>query len=501
MSYNSIPVAEIPFQLTDDDRRKLAELKSPDDDRPELAPSYHHDFRTEQQILTLLFQSQGWNIGSHYDPSYFEDDCHAKVFKLLKESWERNGAIMSKDVLLSLLDEKYGDSPHIIQMFGEVEAITQGLGSVADGPAIQTLMIRFAQEQGKRKMISDLLKNRITIDDFIAKGNELKNMRWNKRDNPIQTWKEMRAEADAERQEWIIEGLMQTKSLNMISGRSFSGKTTLVNKAIAAICEGGDFLGHRTNPVAVCYLNCDRNRVSRIVRKVYNNLEGNDRDGILAKRFFTVHLDSLSTTLTPNDLKVYHKALQKHVGDTPILFIVDTFRSAFLAEAEIGSTNDDATMVKLLKPIQEWAIQSGNCVLLVHHNTKSVDDFAGSGAYLMLLETKMNYKRSEEDQTGELHIITRDDLCLTYFIRLDEKHRPYRTDGRASGDDPYLLKNIALCFGSGRSITDAFTTYKAGGGKYQKRTFQDLAKVCETEGRLVVKEQGAGNKPSVYGQA
>ena len=68
---------------------------------------------------------------------------------------------------------------------------------------------------------------------------------------------------------------------------------------------------------------------------------------ILAKKFFTIHLDSLSTTLTANDLKVYHKGLQKHVGDTPILFIVDTFRSAFLAEAEIGSSNDDSAMVKL----------------------------------------------------------------------------------------------------------------------------------------------------------
>jgi len=490
----------MPFQITEEDRKKVAELKDPDD-LPGAQVCYQHDFRTAQQILTLLFQSQGWNIASHYEPCYFEDQGHANIFKLMKESWDRNGSVPSKDVMMSLMDDRYGDSPHIIQLLGEIEAVAQGLGSPGDGPAIQNIMIRFAQEQGKRKMISDLLKNKITIDDFIDRGNELKNLRWNKRDNPIQTWKEMRAEAEAEKQEWIIEGLMQTKSLNMISGRSFSGKTTLVNKAIAAICEGGDFLGHRTNPVAVCYLNCDRNRVSRIVRKVYNNMESQDRDGILAKRFFTIHLDSLSTTLTANDLKVYHKALQKHVGDTPILFIVDTFRSAFLAEAEIGSSNDDSAMVKLLKPIQEWAITSGNCVLLVHHNTKSVDDFAGSGAYLMLLETKMNYKRSEEDQTGELHIITRDDLCLTYFIRLDEKHRPYRTDSPRATDDPYLLTNIALCFGTGQSVTDAFTTYKSGSGKYQRRTFQDLVKVCETEGRLVVKEQGSGKSPTIYRHA
>ena len=90
----------------------------------------------------------------------------------------------------------------------------------------------------------------------------------------------------------------------------------------------------------------------------------------------------------------------------------------------------------------------------------------------MLLETKMNYKRSEEDQTGELHIITRDDVCLTYFIRLDEKHRPYRTDSPRATDDPYLLTNIALCFGSGQSVSDAFTTYKTGSGKYQRRSFR-----------------------------
>ena len=48
MTYNSIPVAEIPFQITEEDRKKVAELKDPDD-LPEAKVCYQHDFRTRNK--------------------------------------------------------------------------------------------------------------------------------------------------------------------------------------------------------------------------------------------------------------------------------------------------------------------------------------------------------------------------------------------------------------------------------------------------------------------
>jgi AAA domain len=494
-----------PPDVTDHDREIEATLIDADEE----PVSYTLTFNRATLILAMLCQGYGWNLGEQYEPDWFEDDGHKKIFKIQLENWTNHQQVLTKEVLQEVIKERYGDNPHTLQVLGETEEIYNDRKyNVASQTALEEIMTNFAKEQSRLMAIGEihkLLKGKKSkhdkIDEKIDKVlDTLRSKKFSKSD-PVMTWDEMEKLADEEEanEQWIVQDLLQTRSLNMTSGRSFSGKTTLIYKAIACICEGKDFLGHSTTPVAICYLNCDRNKVRRIRRKVKNNMTVANPSEMLRKKFFPIHLDCLPTTLTKADLKRYESHLRKRIGkDIPILFIIDTFRSAFLAEAEQGTTNDDTAIVGLLTPIQQWCVESNNAVWLIHHNTKSVDDYTGSSAFLQLLETKMNYKRNEEDPVGELHIITRDDFLATYFIRLDDQKRPYRTDTK--GDDEELQK-VANSFGSGASIANAFKVYQDNLGQYKETKFKEMVKVCDmaTPSMLVIKEKGnGGNKPAIY---
>jgi len=321
--------------------------------------------------------------------------------------------------------------------------------------------------------------------------------------SPVMGGDEIDSVADSENITFVIDDLLETSSVNMISGRSLSGKTYLMTYAIGAILEGGDFLGKRCQPSKVLYINCDMNRIKKLRRNIKRGMVSAHKAEAFRKRMFMVKSECLPETLTIEQLQKYVEAVHKQSGNTdPVVIFIETFRSAFLGQAEQGEEND-AVVMKYIKPIKKWCLDTTNAVMIVHHNNKHADDYTGSSAFLQLLESKWNYKRAEDSPTGILTISTREDFFVHWEIGLNEDRKPFRLDvsTKAKADDKMIdVENVALSFNSsnGLTVTDAFEVYKTNGNKMAERSFRNYKDFAVEIGKLVCTQDAAGRQGAVY---
>jgi hypothetical protein len=303
--------------------------------------------------------------------------------------------------------------------------------------------------------------------------------------------------ADAEKYEFIVDDVLEQGSVNLMSGRSTSGKTYIFTHGCGAIMEGGEFLGHKCKPTPILYLNCDMNRIKRLRNNIKRGMQSPDNEEIFSKFMFMSKNVCLPSTLTAKHLDAYATNVQAKLAaqgiTSPILIIVDTFRSAFMQDAEMGAENDSSIM-KHIKPIREWAVKSMNSVFIMHHNNKRADDYVGSGAFLMPLDSKWNYRRKEEEPTGKLSITTRGEYYATYEIGIDLQTKlPVVIEQKQGLDD------FAIAFGTGSTIKEALAYYNdKATTKVSEDTIIRRAKEAREVGLLTIVREKAGTYPAIY---
>ncbi len=238
----------------------------------------------------------------------------------------------------------------------------------------------------------------------ILNGNNPDKEQWQAR--PIR-WDKVVEKAKNQENKWIVDKLLNGSDLSLITGLPFSGKTTIMVNLMIKIMQGsGDFFGY---PVArscpVIYLNADCLPEDIIMEKF---LEYNPDIKCLQDNFF--YDNNLPSVITTDSLLAYLEYMTKELGDKiteGAVFVIDTLRSAFLGESESGTENDNTAMVNILKPIRKWCLDNRCNVIVLHHNAKSTDEFAGAGGILGAVNNYWNVHRGMTDTISTVNITTR----------------------------------------------------------------------------------------------
>ena len=164
-----------------------------------------------------------------------------------------------------------------------------------------------------------------------------------------------------EEKEWIIDRLIPTKSVCILTGKRGTLKTFVTLSMAYAIASGNKFLGEfSTRKGGVIYL--DKENGIGIMRTrtamIKKGLETEEKYPIGFICFSQIKLDNLS------DLCIMEKLIEKH---KPILLIVDTYRRSVKYD-ENDASKVSAFFVDTMRPLVEKYDLS---VILIHHNRKS----------------------------------------------------------------------------------------------------------------------------------
>jgi len=221
-------------------------------------------------------------------------------------------------------------------------------------------------------------------------------------------WSQLKGIVKERSESWVVEKILPTGGITILSGLPYSGKTTLVDYLIGCVVQGLPFLGFAARTVPILFYDFDRSekqRIGRLCRYVKD-------ESLLERHFFTVNWDVVSQPLTPTELL-------KDVSQ-PSLVIIDPFRTAFLTNSEAGAENDSALMSGILAPLKKVAHKTNSAVLVLHHNNRARDDYAGTAAIAGNTLAMWNYSRDEESASGILKIKTRDEVHKPISVQLTE---------------------------------------------------------------------------------
>lgn len=236
----------------------------------------------------------------------------------------------------------------------------------------------------------------------------------------VQEWEKMIALASEEKSDWIIDGLLDSGTLTVLSGLPYCGKTTLMFSLIVNVALGKNFLDKITQSVPVCLVNADMN-LNRIIVNKIKKVYPKDEDIMgLQGKFFCV--DKFDTENGIECLQRVKEVIEEKIGHAAPkgLFIVDTLRSAFLVGKDGQSENDSTTMTGILKPLRQLARETGWAIILLHHNSKGSDSYAGSAAILGCSDGYWTMRRPEGSSIATLMITDRYDNNLKVQITQKE---------------------------------------------------------------------------------
>lgn len=316
-------------------------------------------------------------------------------------------------------------------------------------------------------------------------------------------WNDLLQIADSQKNNWIWTDFIDKGTLSMFSGLAGSGKTTVVNNLIAHIGAGCDFLGKSTCRCPILYLNADNFQEKLIVRnisKAMRDLVTND--DLQDIFFFPPNAEMAETEISPDYLEkriaeINHclKLEQpQNVDAEKVLIIIDTLRSALMTGEEMGSENDATTMTKKLKPLRAFANQSGASILLLHHNNKGKDEYAGSGAIKGCVHGVWSISRKEHETVSRFKCETREDFRCKLTLEMTQNGLEM-IDNNGEQDDEDKVTKFVKKFPLDRWIdingVMEMTHLKRG-------TVQNRLKEAETAGLLHRNGEGVKGDPACW---
>lgn len=239
-------------------------------------------------------------------------------------------------------------------------------------------------------------------------------------ESSVEGWDQMIALAAEEKTDWIVDGLLDAGTLTVLSGLPYCGKTTLMFTMIVNVILGREFLNKKTQSVPVCLVNADMNLNRIIVGKIQKVYPEDEDIMALRDKFFCVN--KFDTENPIETLGNFKSIIEQKIGhEAPKgIFIVDTLRSAFLVGKEGQSENDSTTMTGILKPLRQLARETGWAIVLLHHNNKGTDSYAGSAAILGCSDGYWTMRRPEGSSIATLMITDRYDNNLKLQVSQSE---------------------------------------------------------------------------------
>jgi hypothetical protein len=188
--------------------------------------------------------------------------------------------------------------------------------------------------------------------------------------------------------EYLINGILETKSHGILSGSSMSYKTFCVIKMAHSICTGASFYGHQVfNPGKVLYI-CGEGGGAISRRALALKLEegGFNNNFMILERPLQIDDEVCMNWLHDQIVKI-----------KPLLLIFDTFSSLAMDTKE----NDNSEVSRALKLVSMACTDADTCSLVVHHFGKDKDKGTrGASAFGANVDFEFTMTRtSEEKQT------------------------------------------------------------------------------------------------------
>lgn len=229
------------------------------------------------------------------------------------------------------------------------------------------------------------------------------------------TWDDFLEEAEQESEEWLVPNWIEFGALTMLTGLPFSGKSSIVADLVGAIAKGHLWCDMLVTQCHVIFL--DLENKYRITAKRLRRALGDD-DGRIKDVFHPVNRKRVRPPLTVEDIESIINQLPAAIDEAGerCLVIVDTMRSAFTESNELD--NDD--MRKLLYPLQGVAQRQNAAILVLHHNSRGRDEYAGVGVIAGAVDVLLNWSSDRKSGKAVLDMCgTRDEGQPTLEFRFD----------------------------------------------------------------------------------
>lgn len=157
--------------------------------------------------------------------------------------------------------------------------------------------------------------------------------------------------------EWIVDGVLPSKSLSLIYGKSGSWKTFFALDLALSVASGIDFLGKKTRQASVAFYYLEGTWTAR--ERVGAWQKAHDIQRVRGFGFFPRRMD-----ITDKEERKRLIARLQAVPDSPRLIIFDTLSALMAGDRNENDTQDMQRFVGALREIRDAL---GATVLVVHH--------------------------------------------------------------------------------------------------------------------------------------
>jgi hypothetical protein len=417
-------------QFSPEQQRILDGLVDPDAGPPSTKMVWDEGF--QRRILgSLLVDADFLGKATRFlRPEYWTNEAHAEIAKQLFTIHKNHGGLPERFCVEQEVLNAVKDKDEAVKLYYRAE-IDATYGFFVPGLASRRYLMEKLQEFGMAQQVktayadyTEMFKQgeyRKGVEKSLESMRRINNI-MNCADVNLIGWDDLERIADGQQEEWIINGLLEFSTLTLCSGLPYSGKTTLAAYMIACLATGKPFLGRPVKMVPTLFINADRLR-ERIVRgRIARCLrDEGDKDG-LRKRFWTPDLSSIPETVTTAYMQEVIERLHKaaHLAGDHGVIIVDPLRTAFMGNLKAGEENDAVVMTRVLAPLRQFSRESGWAVFLLHHNSRSRNEYAGNAAVAANTDGLWNISRERTSDTAELDIQTRDGGRPTLYVKEDE---------------------------------------------------------------------------------
>jgi hypothetical protein len=220
--------------------------------------------------------------------------------------------------------------------------------------------------------------------------------------------------------QWLIQKVVQEKSLTVIFGSSNAGKSFLVLDMALGIARGVDWFGRKVQPGIVVYLAIEgpqRNRLAAYMK--HYQIAQPPANFLLVD----VPVNLRNRTAEPVDAQQLIQTIRAQLGEATVsAVIIDTLNQALQG----GEENSSEDMGAFIANANEFRSALGCAVLVVHHAGKDRDRGARGHSSLkgaVDTELEVTYDKQSGVRTASI-----------------TKQR----DGSDSLDIPYMLKEVDL---------------------------------------------------------
>lgn len=191
--------------------------------------------------------------------------------------------------------------------------------------------------------------------------------------------------------QWLVKDLIIEGSLCMIVGDAGTGKTYIALDIAVAIAEGQAWLGREVlqGPVLIIDEESGEHRLSLRLKKIIEGHHGSDDTPLYFMSYQSVDLK--------NGLDTFE--IEKFIIEKEIKFVVIDSLMEVIQGADENAAKD---MTPVLYTINKMKERTGTTFFMIHHTSKSGDNYRGSTAIKGAVDLMLHVDKPEKGETVKI---------------------------------------------------------------------------------------------------